>query len=438
MLHLPVPSKAIHRSSCWKQILVDTLIARVRISLAGIAAVPLLWAAALVAAGPQTPDRTAERWDDRRATALLVYAEGIGSHGLDPGGYQTSELRLAIRGDDPAALEQAASRTFGLVARDLAEGHLRPGSRGRYSIPPATLDPLQAADLIDLALREDDIAGTLDRLAPRGAQYAGLRRALARLPAQGEADERQALLVNLERWRWLPRELGARHILVNIPEYRLALVDNGREVSSHRVIVGRPNTPTLQFSAVVNAVTLNPTWTVPQSIIAESIGRLVRNQPAVARARGYVWSWDGGRLRVVQSPGPNNALGQVRFDMPNPHSIFVHDTPSKDLFNRDTRTLSHGCVRTEHPLDLAQILLADAGWDRARIDRVVAERRTTRVPLPAGVPIYIVYLTTVVSADGSVRYLDDPYNLDGGLAQRVMGAAERSVALSTETECAAA
>src|SRR5690606_6352977 len=141
----------------------------------------------------------------------------------------------------------------------------------------------------------------------------------------------------------------------------------------------------------------------PQSIVAESVGKLVRSSPDVARARGYTWSVDkAGKLQVTQRPGPQNALGQMKLDMPNPYSVFVHDTSNKDLFNEDRRTFSHGCVRAENPLDLAATLLAGAGWTRAAIDQALDARQTKRVPLDEPVPIYMVYMTAAVGADGSV------------------------------------
>jgi L,D-transpeptidase YcbB len=159
----------------------------------------------------------------------------------------------------------------------------------------------------------------------------------------------------------------------------------------------------------------NPPWHVPQSIIAESVGRLVRNSPDVARARGYTWSYSDGGLRVTQQPGPGNALGQMKLDMPNPFTVYVHDTSSRDLFDKDERTLSHGCIRTDQPFDLARTLLASAGWTRSMIDEVVATRKTRRVALDQPVPVYTVYLTAYADADGAVRYLDDPYSLDPAL-----------------------
>ena len=392
---------------------------RARSCLHGLAAVGLLWVLAFAAAIAAAQDPGPRRWDRQAAGALLAYIEAIDRHGLDAADYEPAGLLQAIESGDPQALETRATRSFGLVAADLATGHIRPGRRGRNYILSDKLESAKVARLVDVAIASGNPAGVLERLAPAQSQYASLRRALAALPP-GKDKERRQLEVNLERLRWMPRELGDRHLTINIPEYRLRLMANGREVRRHRVIVGKLQTPTPQFSAEVKAVILNPPWYVPQSIIAESVGRLVRSSPQVARTRGYTWRYDGaGRLQVTQKPGPGNALGQIKLDMPNPLSIFVHDTPNKDLFDRTVRTFSHGCIRTQDPLDLAQTLLAGAGWSRATIDDAVAVGQTKRVPLERPLPIHVVYLTAVAGAGGSVEYLEDPYSLDAAIAAKL-------------------
>lgn len=389
---------------------------RVRACFFGVIAISMLWTAAVSAAVPMARDVPPQRWDRLTATALLAYIETLDRHGLDPVDYEPSELRRAIAAGDPAALERQASESFGLAARDLATGHVRPAQRQRYHIATEPLQADRIARLIDQAIASRNVAGVLEALAPRSEQYRALRHALARLPEE-RATERRKLEVNLERWRWLPRQMGTRHIRVNVPEYRLRLMHDGEEISSHRIIVGTRRTPTPLFSAQVTAVILNPPWNVPQSIVAESVGGLVRNSPSAARARGYVWSRDGnGRLSVTQRPGPGNSLGQMKLDMPNSFSVFVHDTPSKALFEEEVRTFSHGCIRTEAPFDLGEALLANSGWTRAMIDETVKGRQTTRVALDSPVPIYVVYLTAYAAPDGGVRYFDDPYGLDAGIA----------------------
>ena len=378
----------------------------------------LLWMATAYGTAALAQQTRPERWDRATASTLVAYIERIGNHGLDPSDYQAAALKEAIQAGDPAALERQATASFGLVAEDLAIGHVRPGQRSRYYIAPNSLDPVLVARMIDVAITAQQVSWVLDSFAPHNPEYDSLRAALAG-PDGADPAKRVALMASLERWRWFPHNAGSRYLLVNIPEYRLRLIENGKPVASHKVIVGQIGKQTPQFQALVTGVILNPSWNVPPSIIAESVGRLVRSQPATARSRGYTWSYRAGHLEVVQRPGPGNSLGQMKLDMPNPLTVVIHDTPSKELFDRPERTFSHGCIRTQDPLDLAQKLLADVGWDRARIDAVVAKRITTRVALGSPVPAYVVYMTAVPQPDGSIAYLKDPYKLDAALAAKL-------------------
>jgi L,D-transpeptidase YcbB len=395
---------------------LETSVLRARACLCGFASVATLWVCVLAASVAFAQDLP-RRWDPQTAGTLLGYIEAIDRHGLDPSDYEPVALEQALASGDSAAIERQATESFARVASDLATGHVKPGRRGRYFIASDEIDPERMARLIDQAVAFGTVTPLLEALAPQNREYRALQASLAQLPPD-QAEERRKLEVSLERWRWLPRELGQRHVLVNIPEYRLHVMDGGRETAAHRVIVGQVNKRTPQFSAQITAVILNPTWTVPQSIIAESVGRLVRNNPATARARGYTWTNQGG-LRVVQQPGPGNALGQMKLEMANPLTVYIHDTPNKDLFEREVRTFSHGCIRTQNPFDLAELLLKDAGWSRSEIDATVAARKLRRAPLASPVPVYVVYMTAVAEADGSVRFLEDPYGLDGAIAAQL-------------------
>jgi murein L,D-transpeptidase YcbB/YkuD len=384
---------------------------RARVVVYGMIAVPALCAAALAGAIPLTGDPGPQRWTRPVAASLLTYIERMESHGLEPDDYAPDALRQAIRSGDDAELERQATQSFGLVAGDLANGHVPSAQRRQFHIARVSIAPARVAVLIDEAIATKDPAGVLGALAPADPQYAALRNQLDGLEA-GDDIHRRKLEASLERWRWMPRDVPARRLLVNIPEYRLRVIADGAEIASHRVIVGKPQTPTPQFTAQVTGIILNPTWGVPQSIIRESVGSLVRNNPSAARARGFTWSNAGGSLRVTQQPGPGNALGQLKLDMPNPFTVFVHDTSNRDLFEREVRTLSHGCIRADKPFDLAALLLAGSTWNRARIAEVVGSRKTTRVPLEASIPLFTVYMTAFVMPDGGVRYFDDPYRLD--------------------------
>ena len=167
------------------------------------------------------------------------------------------------------------------------------------------------------------------------------------------------------------------------------------------------------IAMVATAVIVNPSWLLPQSIVRESVGGLIRRSPATARARGYRWTSGEGGLRVTQVPGNNNSLGTMKIDMPNAYAIFFHDTPAKQLFNRPERALSHGCMRTQGILGLALRLLENVpGWDAARIDATAATNETVRVPLPEQIPVHVAYFTVAPGPGGTLRNFADIYGRD--------------------------
>jgi len=231
---------------------------------------------------------------------------------------------------------------------------------------------------------------------------------------------RATLAANLERWRQMPEALGPRYLIVNAAAAEVTLWEGRREMGRWRVIVGTTRTPTPIFQAEVSGVIFNPWWEVPVSIAREGIASMVRNRPGVARQRGYVYQ--NGRYR--QRPGPGNALGLMKLVMPNPHSVFLHDTSNRSLFDRDVRTLSHGCVRVGDAMDFAsELLAARPGWNRARTDEVVASGQTMRIDLPEPIPVYIGYFTAEPGSDGAIRYFPDVYNRDRqSTAMNTMGA----------------
>ncbi|MFT0891807.1 L,D-transpeptidase family protein [Pseudochelatococcus sp. G4_1912] len=219
-----------------------------------------------------------------------------------------------------------------------------------------------------------------------------------------------AVRVNMERWRWLPRELGERHIIVNVPEQDVKVIEDGRVI--HRVlgIVGRAETPTPVFSDTLRYIVLNPSWNVPQSIVqAEIIPGIARDND-YARKRGYEIVREGKKIIVRQPPGVRNALGRVKFMFPNDLSIYLHDTPNRSLFGRDMRALSHGCVRVDEPLKLAETVLGN-GWDEARLSKLIgSEERSLRLVKP--MPIHLTYFTMAIGADGKTATFPDVYNYD--------------------------
>jgi murein L,D-transpeptidase YcbB/YkuD len=205
----------------------------------------------------------------------------------------------------------------------------------------------------------------------------------------------------------MPLDLGTSFVLVNTARFELELWRKGERIGTWPVIVGKPQTPTPVFAATVTGIVFNPWWDIPTSIVKESVGALVRRSPALARKRGYVWG--GGRYR--QKPGPNNALGQMKLVMPNPYRVYLHDTPTKQLFTREVRAMSHGCIRVGDAIGFAAAL-AEGTRNRAEVDALVTAGKTVEIALGERLPVYIAYITAVPAADGSVTLLPDIYERD--------------------------
>ncbi|MCW1381372.1 L,D-transpeptidase family protein [Novosphingobium sp. KCTC 2891] len=315
-------------------------------------------------------------------------------------------LAAAERAGDGAVIDREASAVAVKMARLIALGWMPAEARAAWHIADSDAR-IDFAGQLATALG----AGTLDAwfssLEPRRPDYAALRTAYA---AETDPARRQTLARNLERWRWMPHDPGAEYLLVNAAAFRVDLWRDGRVADSHRVIVGKVSSPTPVFGATVSGVTFNPWWDIPANIVRESVGRLVARHPKLARQRGYVWG--GGRYR--QRPGPGNSLGLMKLIMPNSYNVYLHDTPSKSLFERPVRTFSHGCVRVDDALGLAADLLAPT-TPREEIDGIVASGRTTDVRLGRNVPIYIAYFTAEATPDGTVTVLPDVYNRDGAM-----------------------
>ncbi len=218
-----------------------------------------------------------------------------------------------------------------------------------------------------------------------------------------------AILANMEMWRWEPREMGARRIEVNIPDFSVEVFEGDTLIHSARVVVGKPQTPTPVFSNVVRYVLINPSWRVPDSIVKKEILPRLSHFESL----GYEVKTIGGRITVRQPPGDDNALGRLAFMFPNDHSVYLHDTPSRELFSEEMRALSHGCVRVEDALRLAELVL---GWPESRVNAAIGGRERA-VLLPQPLPIHIEYFTDFVDEDGILQERPDVY----GLTQKVAG-----------------
>lgn len=361
-------------------------------------------------------------WSVAAAEELLRYVENVGAEGLDPAAFSAGELRAALASGDPAALTQVANRVFLKLTADLSGGLVRGNGRVDWHMPDVGIDGNRQQLLLAQA-QQGGVAPLLDALLPTHPQYAGLKAALVATP-ETETARRELIRANLERWRWMPRELGARHVIVNVPAFTAAIVDDGRVTARHRVVVGARRTPTPQLTARAVGVTFNPWWNVPQSIIREMGGRF---------GGGYqVRRSEGGSLIVRQPPGPRNALGRIKIEMPNNHAIFLHDTPAQNLFSRPVRAFSHGCIRTQHVRDFAAHLLAPTGqWDRAAIDSAIASGENQQVQLAEPVPVYIAYFTAAATTDGDIVTYADIYGRDAPVRQALNRAARANTEVAS-------
>jgi murein L,D-transpeptidase YcbB/YkuD len=226
--------------------------------------------------------------------------------------------------------------------------------------------------------------------------------------ARMEAD----LIANMERWRWLPADLGSRHIMVNVPEYQLRFVDAGKVIHQTRVIVGKQETQTPIFSDEMQYLVVNPSWTIPPSIMKKEILPALANDPTYAERKGYKVIRRGNTISVQQPPGERNALGFVKFMFPNQHSVYLHDTPNRNLFSAAKRALSHGCVRVEQPFKLAEeILEQDGKWSEQRLRGLIGKGERY-VHLRNPLPVHLMYFTTTIDEHGQVKTFEDLYGID--------------------------
>lgn len=252
--------------------------------------------------------------------------------------------------------------------------------------------------------------------------------------------------LNLERRRWMDDDLGPYYILVNVADQELKVVKDGKTIHTARVVVGKPYTRTPVFSEKMKYIVLNPYWNVPPNIAnGEYLPDLKRNPGALRRQNIRIFAAGGAEVdpyavnwsslkrmpySLRQDSGAKNALGRVKFMFPNRFNVYLHDTPSKSLFNKDLRIFSHGCMRVQNPLDLAELLLADQGWSRARIDSTIARGGQRIVNLKTPVPVHVTYLTAWVNKDGSMQFRRDPYKRDDQLLEVLSGALADDAPLS--------
>lgn len=238
-------------------------------------------------------------------------------------------------------------------------------------------------------------------------------------------DDADLIEINMERWRWTPRELGAKHVFVDIPAYRLHIMQDGVSTYETRVIVGKSTNQTPIFSNEIDHIVVNPYWNVPSTIALKEMqnSSLKGFEVVDSRGRPAALDWEGirsNKLRIRQPPGERNALGNIKFMFPNSHAVYLHDTPTRKLFEKNDRALSHGCVRVDRPLEFADALSGDQGLSGSKLKSMVGgKERSLTVKSP--IPVHLTYFTAWVGADGKLETRNDIYSLDGRVKAALKG-----------------
>jgi murein L,D-transpeptidase YcbB/YkuD len=343
-----------------------------------------------------------------------------------------------------------ASGGWGTVARGptlhVGDRDIRVPLLRRRLVLGGDLPAVDTAAVTDAELYDAGLAEAVRRFQSRhglAADGNAGRETLAALNVPVEQRIRQ-VVVNMERWRWLPDDLGRRHIRVNIADFHVEVWQEDTVVLEMKAVVGKGYRETPMFSATMTYMVLAPYWHVPPRIAAVDKLPLLRKDPGyLAQQRMTLLSaatnepvdpstvdfatMTGAAFnrlyRIRQDPGPLNALGEVKFMLPNPYDVYLHDTPSRDLFAKTSRAFSSGCIRIEKPLALAEYLLAgDPAWSPERIRSVIAKGRETTIWLKDPVPVHILYWTAFVDDDGVVQFRPDIYGRDQAV-QRALDAA---------------
>jgi len=239
------------------------------------------------------------------------------------------------------------------------------------------------------------------------------------------------ILANMERWRWMPHDLGKVYVVVNLPDYTLRVMQQGKQVWMARIIAGKPATPTPIISAQMKSITVNPTWNVPASIVNNEYLPLAQQDPTILQRMGLIVSYNAdGTIHISQPPGEQNALGRLRFNFPNKFLVYQHDSNQKSLFANEKRAESHGCMRVQDPLKYAEVLLSlvrpAGGYSQDRI-RAMFSSNEIDIPFPTFMPVHVTYQTAFVNDHGQLELREDVYHHDQALFAVAKGP-ERKVA----------
>ena len=377
------------------------------------AAIGTATAAADPVAAPAPAEQVQLSWTIETARDLKDAIEASRTEGLNPADYDLTRLTAAIESGPSPLLDAVATASAQALAHDYAFGRVGDREATGWYIGSSN-DAATLARGLEQAIAAGKPRAFIEGLLPTDARYIALRTALAE---SGDRVSRDRLRANMERWRWMPRDLGQDYLYVNVPSYELKVINSGMPVSTYTVIVGAKDTPTPQLAGPASSLVVNPWWNVPQSIVKSSKLRPGRG--------GYVFKANAdGSMGVRQPPGPRNSLGRIKINLINDQAIYLHDTPAKSAFDRDARALSHGCIRVKD-IDQLAAELVDASTDDGRLDTALARTQTATVQLGKTWQVYLVYFTADTDDSGQVVALGDPYDRDAGLIAALDGGAIR-------------
>ncbi len=328
-------------------------------------------------------------------------------------------LKAALAASAAPASERQVTIPAGPLLKPGSEDPRVPALRARLGLSTSTQDDLAYdPDLTDAVKTFQDSM----QIKPTGMVGDATVRALNRRTTAGAA-ARADIIANMERWRWLPRDLGQNHVIVNIPEYMLRIYSDEKPIHSTRVVVGKASSPTAVISKPITYVVINPAWNIPPSIVRNEMMPMLQNNPGALAKRGIeVTRTRSGGYSFRQMPGPKNALGRVKFMFPNDHAIYLHDTPSKSLFANSSRAYSHGCVRVQQPFDFGSVLfnlaMNDQNWTEERFTKMFGNKERY-INLKRPVPVHLVYFTTAADERGRITAFEDIYGFNAAVKTRL-------------------
>ncbi|HEV8345090.1 MAG TPA: L,D-transpeptidase family protein [Vicinamibacterales bacterium] len=356
-------------------------------------------------------------WSDGRTPrpqmdGLIRAVRAADQEGLEPAEYGADELDRIRQTFDPSHAADTDVRftyTYLRYASDLTHG----------TFDPEIIDPhwhaaKRGADVhaaLERGLADNRVEDSLQKLTPPAPQYQGLKHQLTLARFKGAPPETiLQIAMNMDRWRWLPDDLGSRYLMVNIPAFRLDAIENGKSVLEMKVVTGKKDSPTPVLADEMTTVVFSPYWNIPSEIVSKEILPKLETDPSYLERNNIELDESGQRYR--QRPGKGNSLGQVKFLFPNHFNVYLHDTPAGSLFARIERDFSHGCVRLERPLDLAKYVLRDQPeWTDERIVAAMNRGVEQSVALKQALPIYLVYFTAW-EENGRLETRPDVYGLD--------------------------